>query len=140
MDPGALNRNQIGTSSILLNTIWTRTEEKVHNFREALRRNRAHEELYEPKIGDIVLMNDSLFRATLFLPANVPTGEYIAETILVQNTEVRSRLESRLTVQKSGLSAEIFNFAKNEGALYGLIAIVAALVAGWVGGIAFRKN
>jgi len=69
----------------------------------------------------------------------VPTGEYIAETILVHNTEVRSRLKSRLTVEKSGLSAKIFNFAKNEGVLYGLIAIAAALVAGWIGGVAFRK-
>ena len=46
----------------------------------------------------------------------------------------------RLTVEKSGISAEIYNFARGQGALYGLIAIAAALVAGWVGGIAFRKN
>ena len=140
MDSETLDRNQIGTGHILLNTVWTRTEEEVDAFRAALRRDRAREELYEPEIGGIVLIDDSLFRATLTLPANVPTGEYVTETILVQNAEVVSRIESRLTVEKSGLSAEIFNFAKSEGALYGLIAIVAALVAGWVGGIAFRKN
>ncbi len=139
MDSETLDRNQIGTSHILLNTVWTRTEEDVGAFRDALRRDRAREDLYEPKIGDIVLIDDSLFRATLTLPANIPTGEYVTETILVQNAEVLSRLESRLTVEKSGLSAEIFNFAKSEGALYGLIAIAAALVAGWVGGVAFRK-
>ena len=139
MDLGALDRNQIGTEHILLNTVWTRTEDEVDNFRDALRRDRVREEMYKPEIGNIVLIGDSLFRATLTLPASVPTGEYIAETILVHNTEVRSRLKSRLTVEKSGLSAKIFNFAKNEGVLYGLIAIAAALVAGWIGGVAFRK-
>jgi len=140
MDLGALDRNQIGTEHILLNTVWTRTEDEVNNFRNALRRDRARKDMYKPEISNIVLIDDSLFRATLTLPASVPTGEYIAETILVHNAEVRSRIQSRLTVAKSGLSAKIFNFAKSEGALYGLIAIAAALIAGWVGGVAFRKN
>ncbi len=140
MNPEALDRNQIGTEHILLNIIWTLTTDEIGNFRNALRRNRAREALYMPEAGKIALLNDSLFRATLTLPASVPTGSYIAETILVHNFKVQSRVESHLTVEKSGLSAKIFNFAKNEGVLYGLIAIAAALVAGWVGGIAFRKN
>tara|TARA_A100001037_G_C14992289_1_gene563180 strand:- start:176 stop:937 length:762 start_codon:yes stop_codon:yes gene_type:complete len=140
MDPGTLDRNQIGTEHILLNTVWTHTEDEIDNFRNALRRNHTREDMYKPEIGKIVLINDSLFRATLILPASVPTGKYIAETILVHNTEVQSRLQSGLTVEKSGLSAKIFNFARTEGALYGLIAIGAALIAGWVGGVAFRKN
>jgi uncharacterized protein (TIGR02186 family) len=140
MDSETLDHNQIGTGHILLNTVWTRTEEDVNEFRDALRRDRAREDLYEPEIGNIVLIHDSLFRATLKLPANIPIGNYVAETILVDNAAVISRIETELRVEKSGVSAEIFNFARNEGALYGLIAIAAALVAGWVGGVAFRKN
>lgn len=140
MDADRLDRNQIGGGHILLNTIWTRTSGDVGAFRDAVRRSRTKEELYAPSIGEIVVIDDSLFRATLTLPGNVPIGEYVAETVLVQDSEVVSRRESRLTVEKSGLSAEIFDFAKGQGALYGLIAIVAALIAGWVGGVAFRKN
>ena len=140
MQAEALDRNQIGSGHILLNTIWTRTADEVEPFRDAVHRAREREDLYAAEIGEIVVIDDSLFRATLTLPANVPTGEYIAETILVGGGEVLSRRESRLMVEKSGMSAEIFNFAKGQGALYGLIAIAAALVAGWVGGVAFRKN
>lgn len=140
MEAQELNHNQIGSSHILLNTIWMRTTEEVEAFRAALRRGRTAEDLYAPEIGEIVIIDDSLFRATLTLPANVPTGEYVAETILVHGSEILSRREAHLTVEKSGMSAEIFNFAREQGALYGLIAIVAALVAGWVGGVAFRKN
>ena len=140
MEAQKLNRNQIGSGHILLNTIWTRTTEEVELFREAVRRGRTAEELYAPEISEIVIIDDSLFRATLTLPANVPTGEYVAETLLVRGAEILSRREAYLTVEKSGMSAEIYNFAKGQGALYGLIAIAAALVAGWAGGVAFRKN
>ncbi|MDP7343205.1 MAG: TIGR02186 family protein [Alphaproteobacteria bacterium] len=140
MASDALDRNQIGTGHILLNTIWTHTSGEIAPFRDAVHRARKREYLYASEIGEIVIIDDSLFRATLTLPANVPTGEYVAETILVGGGEVLNRRESRLTVEKSGMSAEIFNFAKGQGALYGLIAIAAALVAGWAGGVAFRKN
>lgn len=140
MNVQELNRNQIGSGHILLNTIWTRTTEEVEFFRDAVRRGRTAEDLYAPEIGEVVIIDDSLFRATLTLPANVPTGEYVAETILVRDGEILSRREAHLTVEKSGMSAEIYNFAKGQGALYGLIAIAAALVAGWAGGVAFRKN
>ena len=140
MEAEKLDRNQIGAGHILLNTIWTRTDDEVEPFRDAVRRVRMRDNLYAPEIGEIVIIDDSLFRASLTVPANAPTGEYVAETILVHGGVVLGRRELRLTVEKSGMSAEIFNFAKGAGALYGLIAIAAALVAGWVGGVAFRKN
>jgi len=140
METSELDRNQIGSGHILLNTIWMRTTEEVEAFREAVLRRRTAEDLYAPEIGEIVVIDDSLFRATLTLPANIPTGEYVAETLLVRDAEILSRREAHLTVEKSGMSAEIFNFAKGQSVLYGLIAIAAALVAGWAGGVAFRKN
>ncbi|MBT3628584.1 MAG: TIGR02186 family protein [Rhodospirillaceae bacterium] len=135
-----LNRNQIGSDHILLNTIWSQTTDEVSAFREAVWRARTQDALYAPTAGEVVITHDSLFRATLKLPGNVPIGDYVAETLLVRDGEVLSRRESQLKVEKSGISAEIYDFAKGQGALYGLLAIAAALVAGWVGGVAFRKN
>ena len=54
MEAKALDRNQIGTGHILLNTIWTRTADEVDSFREAVRRTRAEEGLYALEIGEIV--------------------------------------------------------------------------------------
>ncbi len=140
MSADGLNRNQIGSDHILLNTIWARTSDEVSAFRQAVQRSRTEEELYAATVDDVVVIDDSLFRATLTLPGNVPIGDYVAETLLVHAGEVVSRHESHLKVEKSGISAEIFDFAKGYGALYGLLAIAAALVAGWVGGVTFRKN
>ena len=140
LDTDGLNRNQIGSDHILLNTIWMRTSDEVSAFRDAVRRSRTQEALYAPTAGNVVVIDDALFRATLILPGNVPIGDYVAETLLVHEGEVRSRRGSYLSVVKSGISADLYDFAKEHGALYGLLAIAAALMAGWVGGIAFRKN
>ena len=44
-----------------------------------------------------------------------------------------------LTVSKIGAEAEIFDFAHQWSALYGVIAILIALMAGWLAHIAFRR-
>jgi hypothetical protein len=44
-----------------------------------------------------------------------------------------------LIVSKVGLQAEVFDLAQNEGALYGVIAILIALMAGWLGNVAFKR-
>jgi len=44
-----------------------------------------------------------------------------------------------LRVAKAGLGAEIYQFAHRNSALYGIIAILIALLAGWLAGVVFRK-
>ena len=44
-----------------------------------------------------------------------------------------------LVVRKVGLEAEIYQFAHQHSALYGIIAIVIALGAGWLAGVVFRR-
>ena len=135
-----LSREQIGIDQILLNTIWIRTTEEVHAFRDALRKSLATDELYGQTAGEVLVYDNSLFRATLTLPANIPIGRYIAETLLIENGAVWSRHKSYLDVEKSGLSAEIYDFATIRGTLYGVIAIGLALLVGWAGSVAFRKK
>jgi hypothetical protein len=44
-----------------------------------------------------------------------------------------------LQVLKSGFEDQVYSFAHDRAALYGLIAIAVALVAGWFAGYVFRK-
>jgi hypothetical protein len=44
-----------------------------------------------------------------------------------------------LPVGKVGFSAQLAGWATNEGPLYGLGAILLALVAGWFGGAVMRR-
>ncbi len=131
---------QIGTEHIVLNPIRIQTSDEVNKFREALRRSHTNSQLYSPFTEKIVLLRDSLFRVTLDVPANIPTGNYMLEALLIDNFRIIDRRKEYIEIKKSGLAADIFDYAKNNGALYGTIAVFAALVAGWLGGVAFRQS
>ncbi len=135
-----LDRAQIGTEQLLLEAIWIRTEDEVDAFRAAVIRDRQRQRLYGPEVGPVTFIDDSLFHTTLAFPANVPIGDYRVEAFLLRDGEVLSARDTQLRVEKSGFSADISAFARTDAALYGIVAIALALVAGWIGSFAFRKG
>jgi len=70
----------------------------------------------------------------------VPTGSYLIEVLLVRNGRVVSAQTTPLIVSKIGLGADIFEFAHRHAAAYGVVAIVSALLAGWLAHLAFRRS
>jgi hypothetical protein len=73
------------------------------------------------------------------LPANVPPGAYTAEVLLVRNGQVLAAQTTPMFVSKIGLGAEVFDFAHRHAALYGILAILLAVLSGWGAGVAFRR-
>ncbi len=84
-------------------------------------------------------MGGRLFRTRVFFPSNVPTGRYTAEVYLLRGGVIIGNQSTPLVVHKVGLEADVFRFAHQQSALYGIIAIVIALGAGWLAGVVFRK-
>jgi uncharacterized protein (TIGR02186 family) len=113
--------------------------EEVATFRAALMRNKERNGLYDMDVGRVIFIGDNLFRANLQLPANVPTGPYLVEVFDVQDGKIMASAASVLVVAKAGFGAEVFRFAHEYAAIYGLIAILIALMAGWTAGMVFRK-
>jgi uncharacterized protein (TIGR02186 family) len=87
----------------------------------------------------VEFLGSRLFRTDLRLPANVPTGAYEAKVYYLNEGQVVSAQTTPLFVSKVGVEAEIFDFAYEQSALYGVIAILIALMAGWLAHIAFRR-
>ena len=92
------------------------------------------------ELGTVEFIDERLFRATIDLPAHVPTGDYVVEALLLVDGEVLSTRQAALSMEKAGFSADVSTFARTDEALYGVIAIALALVAGWLGSFAFRKG
>ena len=69
----------------------------------------------------------------------MPTGDYQVTVHLFKDDRLVSSEKTPLTVGKVGLEAKIYNFAHEHAAWYGMIAIVIALVAGWLAGVIFRR-
>lgn len=139
IDQAGRTRNQLGAEHVLLSPLWRKTMAEAELFRAALRRVWAAEAVYPDVAGKVTFIDANLFRATIEIPANVPIGEYSAEILLIEDGTVVSRKTTPLTVEKTGFSADVWAFANASGALYALIAIVTALMAGWLGSVVFRK-
>ncbi len=115
-------------------------EQVLADFKSALIRNKQHEGLFATKGDKITFLGGQLFRTRLHFPANVPTGFYDVEVFMLQNGRVTHAQTTPLIVRKAGLGADIFFFAHNYSAFYGIIAVLLAAVAGVLAAFIFRKN
>lgn len=113
--------------------------EDARAFREALIRNKQRAELYPEQVTEIRVLDNQLFRSDIHFPSNVPTGNYSVNVLLFKGGELVGKQEKPLYVAKIGLGAEIFEFAHSWPALYGIVAIIVALFAGWFAGAVFKR-
>lgn len=112
---------------------------RVREFHDALLRNKRRLGLYGGAPGRVAVLEGRLFRTTVTFPATVPTGRYTVEVYLFRAGRLIGTATKPLTVRKAGIEAQIFDFAYQHAAWYGIIAIVIALMAGWSAGMVFRK-
>jgi len=136
-----LTRLEMGVDRIDLPLPHAKASANVaRNWRDALIRNKQRLGHYSTEVGQVIFLGENLFRTLVEFPANVPTGTYQIEVYLLRDGRVVSAQTTPLIVSKIGLEADVFDFAHNYAALYGLIAILVALVAGWLAHIAFRRH
>jgi uncharacterized protein (TIGR02186 family) len=109
-------------------------------FRSALIRRMQARGLYSVEDGTVSFLGGQLFRTTVHFPASVPTGQYMVGVFLLRDGDVVSAQTTPLFVSKIGLGAEIYAFARRQAAIYGGIAIVIAVAAGWLASAAFRQS
>jgi uncharacterized protein (TIGR02186 family) len=108
-------------------------------YREALVRNLRRVELYSQHPAQVKILGNSLFRVSLHFPTNVPVGEYTVRILLVSDGKVFSTGTKHMNVDKSGIEASVYDFAHRHSALYGIVALIIAAVAGWAAAAVFRK-
>jgi uncharacterized protein (TIGR02186 family) len=114
--------------------------ERSEEFHEALLRRKVARGLYNGTTGRIDVLKDTLFRTKVPFPANVPTGRYRVDVYHVEDGWVTSVATIPLSVGKVGLEQSIFQFAHEQPALYGVVAIVIAAVAGYGAGMLFGRR
>jgi uncharacterized protein (TIGR02186 family) len=134
-----LRERRIGIAALEFRTIGVDPQTDVKAFREALERNKRAERLYDDA-PTVRFVGERLFRTGVFFPASVPTGTYSIDVHQFRGGQLVGTESSLLTVRKVGVGADIFDFAHERAALYGLIAILAAVLSGWLAGVVFRRS
>ena len=115
------------------------SKEKEKIWRKALTRNMLKSKLWSLNENSVYLNKDVLFRSYLTLPSNVPTGIFNVKILHYRNNKLISKETSTINVLKSGISAEIYNIAQNYSTLYGIFAVLLAVLIGWITNLIFRK-
>jgi uncharacterized protein (TIGR02186 family) len=138
-NPALRARHQIGVDQIRVTAERVLTPQKFDNFRQGLLRNKQREDLYSTEVGRVSFLGPRLFRTKIYLPANVPPGSYTVEVLLVRNNQVIAAQTTPMFVNKTGIGAEVYDFAHRHAAVYGLIAVLIAVFSGWAAGTVFRK-
>jgi uncharacterized protein (TIGR02186 family) len=111
----------------------------IAEFRSAVLRIKQSTNLFGREPAKVSVQNEPLFKTKVHFPANVPTGSYDIRVLLIRDGEIASAQTVPLQVSKSGVDALVYEFAYRQSAAYGLLAIIGALLAGWIAHLVFRK-
>lgn len=107
-------------------------------FTEALLRIREAEGLYQLDEGAVHLVEDTLFRADFTLPANLTEGDYKTRIFLTRDGQIVDQYRAAVYVRRVGLERWLYMMSQNYAAIYGLMSLALAVIAGWAAAEAFK--
>ena len=120
-------------------SVGERDHEDLISFRQGLVEVKRREGLYPAAIGQVSIQAGRLFRVELPFPSRLPEGVYEVRTYVLREGKIVAAVSRPLPDGKVGFSSQLAGWAHNDGALYGLGAILMALLVGWLGGAAMRR-
>ena len=142
-----LDRHQIGFDHLRIKPepgsreVVLEDPERLDAYRQAAIRGLKRRGLFSEEVDSIRFMSDTLFRTRIAFPANVPVGNYRAEVYLIRDGQVvqGGAQSSPIFIDKVGLGRAVYNFAHSQPEVYGVVAVMLALFAGWIAAVVFRK-
>lgn len=137
-EPEVFSKYQIGFSNLTL--ISATEDEALPLYRNAITRIRRDRDLALERQNGIRFMSDTLFRAKLVVPSNVPIGRHTVKAFLFKRGELLDVREARFAVRKVGFEQYTYWLAHKHGLIYGIIAVLIAMATGWLASVVFRKD
>ncbi len=109
-------------------------------FRQAFLRLKGDAGLFTEDLGGVSFIGDSVFRATVRIPANVPIGRYRVLVYLFAGDVLLAQAVDMIAVDKTGFEQYMFQTAHSDAFLYGVGCVALALFTGWLAGVIFRRD
>ncbi len=138
LSPAAAAFYRLGIANLKLVATTPAPSVVVDAFRTALERTQQEAGLFVERMGKVDFLGERLFRTTIIFPSNVPTGTYLVEVFLVRDKDIVSGQTTPLVVSKVGVDAAVFEFSTRQPGFYGAIAVLTAVMAGWLASLPFR--
>jgi uncharacterized protein (TIGR02186 family) len=140
-DPSSYRRLALRANNLFLQPLSPNIDDTtLKEFSTALRDRKNAAALFAERIGGVQFLSQSLFRATLYLAPHVPVGTHRARAFLFRNGVFIKETSTNLTIRKAGLEQRLYEYAQTNGFNYGVLAVLLAMLTGWLGSIIFRKG
>ena len=110
----------------------------LENWRDNFVRINKNKNLF--KKYNVEKIDNKLFQTRIFFPAKSIPGEYKVNVYQIKNNLILNNKEKIITLKKSGIGSQIYNFAHNNAAAYGLFAIIFAIMSGFLAATLFRRS
>ncbi|WP_455372356.1 TIGR02186 family protein [Limibacillus halophilus] len=139
--PNVQARHQLNLDALVPTLSAARASPNVAaEWKRSLVASMQGEGLYPTSTGQVTFLGDSLFRTNVTFPSNVPTGSYLAQVFYLRDGAMISAQTTPLFVSRVGVEADIYFLAHKYPISYGVVAILLALLAGWLAHVAFRRS
>jgi uncharacterized protein (TIGR02186 family) len=142
-DAETLRREQIGIANISLpQQIGPDIADVIPNdqFRQAFVRIKNERQLYGEITNGVTFLTPTLYRASIFVPAEALVGNYDVDVKLFADGAVIARTSSAFEIVTVGVERFIANAAVDHGLAYGVATAMMAVMTGWFASIVFRRD
>lgn len=142
-DPTTARKLQLGLNYIILTQrIGTDFADSVSDdpFRLNFINLQKDAELYREEANGVTFLTPTVFRVSIPLPANVPTGTYTVDVKLFATGQMIARTNTALEVIKSGFEQYVFEASQNHGLIYGAVTALMGLMIGWFATVVFKRD
>ena len=134
-------KNELSFNYLLENKTSQRnfiSDVSLKNWQDNFVRIKKNKNLF--KEYNIEKIDNKLFQTRIFFPAKSIPGEYKVNVYQIKNNLILNNKEKIITLKKSGVGSQIYNFAHKNAAAYGLFAIIFAVLSGFLAATLFRRS
>ena len=131
---------EIGVANLQLSPASGVSDTETRAFEAGLIAAKRKDGLFAESAGGMTVTRNVLYRARIAIPASVPVGEYAAEIHLIRKGRVIASSSTPIVIGKSGFERWVYVMAQEHSLAYGLAAVAAALLAGWIASAVTRRD
>lgn len=136
---GQLRQRGIGLTALDFAPEREVQEAERLSFNTALIRLRLSNGLFSESPSGVEFLNENIFSSRIALPANIRVGQYRVGLYLFRDSALLAEHEVPFEVYKTGFEARVSNLAAQRPLIYGILAVLVGLFAGWAAGLLFRQ-
>lgn len=115
----------------------------AQSYTDAVIRIRKANRSYQLLQDTVEVREQTLFRTSVAMPANLTEGAYRTRIFLTRGGDVVSSYETVIEVGKVGLERWLYTLSRQQPLIYGLLSLAIAIIAGWGASAVFsilRRN